>query len=251
MDQSVIDRIKKLLKLSKSNNEHEAALAAERAAELMRQHNISQAEIRLGEDSRPAEQVVTKASRFSIAAQRWRVHLAQAAAAAYDCFVYGSHDHPGPDGKNLIVFLGRESAVQASQYTTDYFIKEVERLTRAAWQESSEKALGLPAKGWMASYRLGMCVTIHERCRLERDRRVNEARAKATSNENTALVVVAKDVLEVVNAYERLNLVNKGDRTRPSKVGAYEQGRADGHNVRLNGGTGLAGRPATPRAYLG
>ena len=43
--EKIIERIKKLLELSKSSNEHEAAIAASRAAELMMDHQISEAEI--------------------------------------------------------------------------------------------------------------------------------------------------------------------------------------------------------------
>lgn len=49
MDTQVVDLIKKLLKLSNSSNEHEAALAAQRASELMRHHNIAEAQLRVEE----------------------------------------------------------------------------------------------------------------------------------------------------------------------------------------------------------
>jgi hypothetical protein len=42
----IIEKIAKLLRLSKSSNEHEAALALARAHELLQKHNLSMAEIK-------------------------------------------------------------------------------------------------------------------------------------------------------------------------------------------------------------
>lgn len=240
MDNTVIERIKKLLKLSTSSNEHEAALAAERAADLMRQHNIAEAQLRIAADKpAEAEPIIERRSRWTKSEQRWRIHLAQAAAAAYDCFVFSDTVNSG----GLLTFYGRESATQAAVYTTEYLIAEVDRITKAAWAKSSEKALGLPARGWMSSFRLGACVTIHERCRDERARRIADLKRTANSTENTALVVVAKDAVEVIDAWEERSrgMGSTRDRARASRPGAFEQGRAAGHNVRINGGTGLGG----------
>ena len=43
IDVSILERIKKLLKLSESSNPHEAALAAQRASELMFKYNVNKA----------------------------------------------------------------------------------------------------------------------------------------------------------------------------------------------------------------
>ena len=48
VDQNLLEKISKLLALTSSPNEHEAALAAEKAAELLAKHNLSVAD--LGQD---------------------------------------------------------------------------------------------------------------------------------------------------------------------------------------------------------
>lgn len=45
MSEKIKDKIEKLLNLSMSDNEHEAALALERALKLMNEHNITQEEV--------------------------------------------------------------------------------------------------------------------------------------------------------------------------------------------------------------
>ena len=51
MDAKIISKIEKLLNLSKSSNEHEAALALQRAQKLMQEHNIDGADILLSKFS--------------------------------------------------------------------------------------------------------------------------------------------------------------------------------------------------------
>ena len=43
--ENVIAKVKKLLKLSESDNEHEASLALQKASQLMRDHCISEAQV--------------------------------------------------------------------------------------------------------------------------------------------------------------------------------------------------------------
>ena len=45
MSEKIKEKIEKLLNLSMSDNEHEAALALERALKLMNEHNITQEEV--------------------------------------------------------------------------------------------------------------------------------------------------------------------------------------------------------------
>jgi hypothetical protein len=45
IDQKIIDKLQKLLALSASDNENEATLAMKKAEELMREHNLSVADV--------------------------------------------------------------------------------------------------------------------------------------------------------------------------------------------------------------
>src|SRR4051812_14047841 len=83
----IIDRIRKLLSLAQSKNEHEAAAAAAKAAELMRKHEIDQAVLAAtAPGETPPEEIVTD----GIGEKRgksvsWRVLIGQGVAAATGC----------------------------------------------------------------------------------------------------------------------------------------------------------------------
>jgi hypothetical protein len=47
MDQKIIEKLQKLLALAASDNEHEAGLAMSKAEALMREHNLSVADVAL------------------------------------------------------------------------------------------------------------------------------------------------------------------------------------------------------------
>lgn len=66
VDQKIIDRVKKLFRLSSSPNENEAAVALEKAYTLMREYNLSQADV-----SELNEVLVGSVVKFS----RWRETL--------------------------------------------------------------------------------------------------------------------------------------------------------------------------------
>lgn len=52
MDKAVLERVRKLLALGQSSNPHEAAAAMGHAQKLMREHGISDADLRLADFER-------------------------------------------------------------------------------------------------------------------------------------------------------------------------------------------------------
>jgi hypothetical protein len=242
MDNAVIERIKKLLKLSTSSNEHEAALAAQRASELMRAHNIAEAQLRVEEPEARGPEPIVKDHTVNVKgnakrAAKWKGHLVSAAARLYNCHVWLSH------GEHKL--FGRESDVQAAHYTAQYLIAEVDRIAKAAWAASPEKALGaVSGRSWIPNFCLGAAVTVWHRCSEVGSERLAKARAAAAAaaaGPVTALVVVAKDELEVFDEYKsfsrRFRTVRSGG-GRVTQAGAYDQGRAAGASVSLSNSSG-------------
>lgn len=83
--ESVLERVKKLLELAKSDNEHEAAAAAARAAELCLKHEIEEADL---EAAKPAgEQQVHPAADETIdrdkRAVTWKIYLKMGLCSAF------------------------------------------------------------------------------------------------------------------------------------------------------------------------
>ena len=80
--EAMIEKIKKLLRLAKSSNEHEAALAAARAQELLAKYNLD--ESLLTENELPKEASISHTEIVKKPAS-WVYLLASSVAGAFDC----------------------------------------------------------------------------------------------------------------------------------------------------------------------
>lgn len=256
--EKIADRIRKLLELSHSDNEHEAATAAARAAQLMSDHSITEAmiEVVAADETAPhvperiIESGLDEKSKERIA---WRDRIVSALATSLDCERFYTKG-------NLIAF-GRESNVQTWKYTATYLIAEVDRLANEAWlREGADLvAVGASPRNWKAAFRLGVADTIHDRIYTEHYAR--KAKEKAAMGEkakelaashgetvneplalvrvNSALEIIAKDRSEVAEKYKKRT---KGFRAT-SSIGntvrgrsGYGDGREAGKTVALKGG---------------
>lgn len=247
----ILGRIRKLLALAKSGNEHEAASAAARAAELMAEHGLSEAETRLTDANKTAEPIVRSTVEASAADRKavaWKGSLAQGLAAAHGCKMWWSGAQ--------VVLLGRTSSVQAANYTLSWLVREVERLADQAWeqQHGSGGDIWAPsARTWKGSFRLGAAGRISERLReaarerpelrVVADHRHDRPRTPRLNQEapGTALVLLARDAEEVCDEYDK---VARGFRGAKSFSGArssdgYGAGRRAGDRVNLASGPGL------------
>lgn len=161
---NVLERIKKLLRLAQNaGSEQEAALAAQRAAQLMAQHEIHEASINLdgSDEVRAVEEIVPEHPvTFTRKRVAWHIRIASAVAASYgaECYTNGGYSDPE---KNGIRFFGRLSAVQAAAYTTQYLIRKVEEITDAQAPQS------LYARRYRNAFRLGCASRIGARINEE------------------------------------------------------------------------------------
>lgn len=259
----ILDRVRKLLELSHSDNEHEAAGAAARASALMAEHEISEAMLQVANDPDEAtpyvhERIVEEGlgdehkTKERIA---WRDTMLSALAVSLDCERYTTKG-------NLIVY-GRESAVATWRYIGLYLIAEVTRLANEMWlREGADlAAVGQTPRGWKAAFRLGAADVVHERLyaelydRRKRERATTEAKAKelAAANGETvdeqlalvrvesALQLIQKDRKELADKWKRrgkeLHLCSAGrigDGTRGRS--GYNAGRDAGATINLKGG---------------
>ena len=78
----IIEKIKKLLALANSSNEHEAALAAGHAQRLLSEHNLAMADIEASHKPDSADRVETTVSRTL---SKWLRHLSAGVSTAFDC----------------------------------------------------------------------------------------------------------------------------------------------------------------------
>src|ERR1035437_7843019 len=104
----IIEKIKKLLALANSSNEHEAALAAGHAQRLLAEHNLAMADIEAAHKPDKADNVDTVVSK---SLPKWVRLLSAGVSSAFDCQAI---HHPAT-GK--MTFIGVGSDVQVAAYT--------------------------------------------------------------------------------------------------------------------------------------
>lgn len=166
-DPKTIERVRKLLSLSHSDNENEAAQAAGRAAQMMAEHEITEAmcEIVQGSEDAPAhvaEQIVDAACTETEKRVAWRETIASAVARSLDCETYisGAKYHA----------VGRATAVATWGYVSRYLFTEVERLADEAWVKEGADlvAVGQRPRAWKNGFRVGAASTISNRLYAEK-----------------------------------------------------------------------------------
>jgi len=255
--EKIIGRIRKLLDMSCSDNPHEAALAAERAADLMAEHELTEAQVRIAEAvSSPAEPIVRGVPIEGAEARRakkrvaWKGTIAGALARSMGCHWYWN----GP----RVQLFGRESAVQSVSYTYQYLTREINRLCEATWAREGVDAVvaGHSARAWKNSFRIGAASAIashlYEReTRAPRSASPRPARSAASSTPSTALALVQHEQDEVDAAYSSHSKnfgSARGIGVVRSRTG-YSVGRAAGEKIHLGGGR--AGLSAPPRQVRG
>lgn len=245
----VLDRVRKLLALAlNSNNEHEAALAAQRAAVLMERHEIHAAELRALDE---AATVVTPEpiSTHKATANRgkrvaWHLALASGVSRKMHCHHYTS--------AGSIVFFGRLSAIQGASYLLAFLTHEVERLAEQA---------SLRGKAEHNAFKLGCAQRIATRLttppRVVRESATDlaadeipydEAVEDAPSPSAGALVLIKRDRDAVDAAWKEKTKRGSGFRSggsigRTSNHGAYKRGTAAGDSASLGGAAKGALKP--------
>ena len=120
MDQDrIIERIRKLLRLSESANPHEAALAAERVQQMLSEYNITMDSIGCDAETTSARQVNRKTRK---ALEKWAHALASRTARVFDC----KHYHDPNTGETSFVGVGADPEVCGWMY--GYLYKTLLRL---------------------------------------------------------------------------------------------------------------------------
>jgi len=221
-----IDKVRKLLALAASANEHEAALAASHAHRLLAEHNLSMTDLEIKEVG-ASEDTLDLGTK---AADKWSRLLCTIVSDAFDCKII-IRSVGGNSAR--IAFIGCGEDPTVALYTSEYLIAALKRLARN-FVQSLDLAQKKAAN--RKSYLLGAVRGIQHQLR--------EAKIQAPVT-STALVPV-KDHL--IKAF----LADKYSKARPSRqrrssvlAEAYEKGKFDGKNLQIHKGVGSAHRRAS------
>lgn len=164
MEEKVVDKIRKLLALSTSPNEAEAAAAFEKAHALLRMYNLSMADIHDAPESAVTETTIAGKSE-----QKWRSRLLHLVATNNYCAMAVMKGI----GNFSYQIFGREANVASTLIMYDYLSKTVRRI--------SERAREIVPNFSYVDFRFAMIERLGERM---------EEMRKAETAETTALVVV-------------------------------------------------------------
>lgn len=114
----IIERIRKLLNLSRSSNPHEAALAAEKVQRMLSEYNLTMESVL--EDGKTKADTVHRKTRKDL--EKWAYMLAGRTAYAFDCNYY----HSLETGETSFVGVGADPEVCGWMY--EYLYRTLLRL---------------------------------------------------------------------------------------------------------------------------
>jgi hypothetical protein len=156
------DKVRKLLALSKSDNENEAAVALEKANELISKHKLDELALRF-------ESVEVKSSKTYVA---WRTVVANAVSWLYGCHSYRQAYY------GTIVFTGEELDAFMAGEMFEYLIKTIERSAKKAVRKNAKFKFRRDFKYGMASRLYDRIKELGEACSWSPRRNVKIEEAK-------------------------------------------------------------------------
>lgn len=213
----ILDKIQKLFALSHSPNEAEAAAAAAKAHDLLKQYNLSLDELA------PRAEVAQELFQEGARTRQWRLQLVSAVARANYCGVFmESLRRLDPQTGRLqtsqkINLVGREHNLRATRLMTDYLFSCVDRLA------NQHKKRG---PGANESYRKGVADSLCQRLVQLRE---DDLRRAETSRE-----LVLREDNAVQKFFQDKQMRTKTIRSRVSNLSSYSRGRSDGQTISLN-----------------
>ncbi len=226
----VLAKVQKLLALAKSPNEHEAALASEKAHALLAGYNLTLLD--LPETNEKVEEV-GEASAESKAQSPWVRQLWQQTAKYYFCdYMYSTGSH-----RTYHTIIGTDTNSQMACQMGTYLYDTVTRL-------AAEAARGEPSKGRFIN-------AFKKACSARLARRLYDMRMAAQEPSSTnpsnlpALYANTQQALDAYKAehYKHAKTEKPRQQSHSSRAG-YEAGRAAGDTIGLNqqvgGSSGLA-----------
>lgn len=196
----VKDRIQKLLRLSKSPNEYEAAQALQFANKLMEAYKLSESECR------SYEQIHVKGTKRKSA---WRDIIASHVCWLYSCMLI----HAYCDGEKIFIGEYLDAFLAGEMYK--YLCKSVERIAKAAIRKNAKSR-------YRDSFKCGAAANIC--CRI---RKLGKNCSWAPEREQNILLArkYAESILPLKEHENKLPKMN-------SK--AYSQGSDKGKSISLN-----------------
>lgn len=225
-------KIEKLMKLSESPNEHEAALAMSKAQKLMTEYNLSISEI-IMDEAKPLSAIRDEIGEDI---EDWEGWLASGIAEIFGVRMFNHISHRvvrfNRRQRKSIVFYGLPMDVEAVKATFTMLNSTINHLSFIEFMKMKMAGIIGNARGETLSIKRGWFMGCVERIVA----RVKEQRDYEMSQNVaiTALVIRKKDIIREAMAKDGIRLTQ----TAPSKAAAsatgYTMGQNAANNIALN-----------------
>lgn len=213
----MLEKVKKLVALANSDNEHEVTLAMKRAGELMEEYNLTWGDLKTTKDV--AESIIKENVKGHGEKRKlWESLLANVVAKTFDCKTL--NQTWCVDGGWKIIFIGCKGDVE----TSIFFFKYLERYLRAKGELQFDLMRDRNAYGYAAT------ITIESRLKILYQSR------KEVMTSDTQAIVLAKTTNIDKFITDKIGAVRKGGRARipNGSPEAWRAGARDGEKVPLN-----------------
>lgn len=197
-------RIKKLLALSKSPNENEAAMAMKMANSLMSQYRLNESEF-----NGYTEKTVKATKRFV----EWRAILSNAVEKLYATYHYRDVD------TGSFIFCGEELDVFMSTEMYKYLVKTVDRMAAQNIRKNAKHK-------YRQSYRSGVASRLYER--------ITEMGEQCSWRNPQELEASKKEISEWVHNQVSISKDNVKDKLIKINRDAWNKGKREADCINLN-----------------
>ena len=241
--EDVIAKVKKLLKLSESDNEHEANLALQKASQMMREHCISEAQVQ-GASKEKLESIDCENIHFPSNTKNWSQSLAAAVAKAFGCKVVFTGSGSTYNTKYTMRTFGTATDRATVQVMLDYSYATVNRLVKKEQKRLKIEEPWENVKRYSHNFRVGLAVSMRSTLAEIAKQNVKEV------DDKTQYGIILYDKSKRVEALFKEKYPNKlkamGSLSTRGSANGYNAGRDSGKNVRFNRPVG----GQNPKGYL-
>ncbi|MDJ0556214.1 MAG: DUF2786 domain-containing protein [Microcoleaceae cyanobacterium MO_207.B10] len=171
VNRSLLEKISKLLALANSPNENEAALAAEKAAELLAKHNLCIADLGEDQDEDITKGIIDKTGRYVT----WKMWILAGIASANGCQAMRS-TYTGE-----MRLVGTETNIMVSKYLYQYLTTVVDKLVK------QHRGKG---RSFIHGFRVGCATRLRQRLENRRKQMEEKGLVDDSSDESTSAIVV-------------------------------------------------------------
>jgi hypothetical protein len=211
----IIEKIMKVLALSQSPNQNEAAAALARAQRMLYKHNLKMEDI---ENYNRKEKNKYTYKRLKLGSnRRWRILLASVIARNFLCESVQA-------GKSQYVdIVGTEENIQVVLQVIPFVERQIDMMSELAF---GRQGIGSKTK-WKDSFCRGAKDTI--------ETRLKESKESFMLEGETSKALIVQTELEIKEELPRIfgKIFYKTQRRKPVYTSAYEEGKRQGHNVKI------------------